>query len=147
MFTTSVSNNNSFSRTFQLIEFLSCFSTIMSTLHDGSLVRQKWKRIGQFKGGNSVVPIYLVTYLGRDIMPLIIVTKFQKDLTKAVNQKRTSNGYLAIRWLYWKSLFFKSIQYNSFRYLPRNNVWKNPASLWNLTILGHWKWPKQTSKL
>ena len=38
---TPIGNNNIFSRTLQLIEFLSCFSTIMSTLHDGSLVRQK----------------------------------------------------------------------------------------------------------
>jgi len=40
----------------------------MSTLHDGSLVRQK---NGQFKGGNSGMPIHLVIYLGWDIMPII----------------------------------------------------------------------------
>ena len=71
-----VVNNN---RIFQLIEFWSYFSTIISTLHDGYIVRQN---NGQCKGGNSVVPIYLVTYLGRDSMPSSIVTRFHKDLTK-----------------------------------------------------------------
>jgi len=35
-------------------------------------------------GGNSGVPIYLVIYLGRDTMPLSIVTKCHNDLTKTV---------------------------------------------------------------
>jgi len=38
---TPVGNKNIFSRIYQLIEFLSWFSTIMSTLHDGYIVRQK----------------------------------------------------------------------------------------------------------
>ena len=53
----SVGNNNIFSRIFQHTDLLSCFSTMMSTLHDGSFVRQE---LTQFKGGNSGVPIYLV---------------------------------------------------------------------------------------
>jgi len=52
----------------------------MSTLHDGSLVRQQIGKLGQFKDGNSGVPIYLVIYLGR----AIIVTKFHKNLTDTV---------------------------------------------------------------
>ena len=54
----------------------------MSTLYDGSLVRQEMATFWKMKGDNSGVPIYLVIYLGRDIMPLSSVTKFHKDLTK-----------------------------------------------------------------
>jgi len=43
---------------FQLIEFLSCFSTFMSTLYDGPLVRQNWTIQGwKFRSAN--LPGYL----------------------------------------------------------------------------------------
>ena len=56
--------NNIYSRIFQLIEFLSCFSTMMSTLHDGPLVRQELAKFWTIQGGNSGLPIYLVISLG-----------------------------------------------------------------------------------
>ena len=57
---------------------------MMSTLHDGSLVRQELTKCWTIQGGNSGLPLYLVIYLGRDIMPLSSVTKFHKDLTKTI---------------------------------------------------------------
>ena len=56
---------------------------MMSTLHDGSLVRQEFAKYW-FNGGNSGVAIYLDIYLGRDSMLLNSVTKFHNDLTNTV---------------------------------------------------------------
>jgi len=65
------------SRISQLIVFL------FFNNHICSLVRQELTiTLGQFKGHNSGVPIYLVIYLGQDIIPLSIVTKFHEDEMK-----------------------------------------------------------------
>jgi len=55
-----------------------------------------WQNLGQFKDRNSEVPreIYLVMiiYIGQDIMPLSIVTKFHEDLIKTVSLKVETSG-------------------------------------------------------
>jgi len=40
---------------------------------------KNWQNLGQFKGCYSGVPIYLDIYLGRDIMPLSIVSEFHEN--------------------------------------------------------------------